>query len=48
MKLKPLTIASLLFTGLLPFAAHADIPGDHPYYMHALSDLRAARWIRAC
>jgi hypothetical protein len=22
----------------------ADLPGKHPYYLHALTDLRAARW----
>ena len=25
--------------------AHADLPGKHPYYLHALSDLRTARWM---
>jgi len=25
--------------------AFADLPGKHPYYLHALSDLRAARWL---
>jgi len=25
--------------------AHADMPGRHPYYLHALSDLRGARWL---
>jgi len=39
----------LLFSGLLlaaiPFAANADLPGKHPYYLHALSDLRVARWM---
>ncbi|RDI97286.1 hypothetical protein DVT68_17480 [Dyella solisilvae] len=30
---------------LLPLAAHADMPGRHPAYLHALSDLRAARWM---
>ena len=29
----------------LPFAANADVPGQHPYYLHALSDLRGARWM---
>ena len=43
MKLKLFTVATLLPL-LLPIAAHADIPGDHPGYLHALSDLRAARW----
>lgn len=26
-------------------APHAASPADHPYYLHALSDLRAARWM---
>jgi hypothetical protein len=30
---------------LLPFAARADLPGKHPHYLHALSDLRAASWL---
>jgi hypothetical protein len=30
---------------LLPLVASADLPGKHPYYLHALSDLRAARWM---
>ena len=34
----------LLLAGLVPFAALADMPGKHPGYLHALSDLRAARW----
>jgi hypothetical protein len=29
-----------------PFGfAHAQYPGGHPRYLHALSDLRAARWL---
>jgi hypothetical protein len=39
----------LLLSGLLliaaPFAANADLPGKHPFYLHALTDLRAARWM---
>jgi hypothetical protein len=38
----------LLLGGLLALvslAANADLPGKHPYYLHALSDLRAARWM---
>jgi hypothetical protein len=27
-----------------PLVAHADLPGKHPFYLHALTDLRAARW----
>lgn len=30
---------------LVPLSASADAPGEHPAYMHALSDLRAARWL---
>jgi hypothetical protein len=30
---------------MLPLFAHADLPGRHPYYLHALSDLRTARWL---
>jgi hypothetical protein len=33
--------ALMLFAGY----AQADFPGQHPYYLHALSDLRAARWL---
>jgi hypothetical protein len=40
---RPLMVGALLAT--LPFAASADLPGKHPYYLHALSDLRAARWM---
>ncbi|MDR3385874.1 MAG: hypothetical protein P4L92_02380 [Rudaea sp.] len=29
----------------LPFSANADLPGRHPAYLHALTDLRAARWM---
>ena len=38
----------LLLGGLLTLVAltaNADLPGKHPYYLHALSDLRAARWM---
>jgi hypothetical protein len=40
--------SKLLVGGLLAamsVAANADLPGKHPYYLHALSDLRAARWM---
>jgi hypothetical protein len=39
-RLIPLAIAALV-----PLGAMADMPGKHPYYLHALSDLRAARWM---
>jgi len=45
-KMKPASMLSgLLLLLALPLAANADLPGKHPYYLHALSDLRAARWM---
>jgi len=38
-----LSAAAALFSLLMPFAAHADLPGDRPAYRHALSNLHAAR-----
>ncbi len=38
-------LSALLLAMLLPMAASADLPGKHPAYLHALSDLRAARWL---
>jgi len=29
----------------VPLLASADLPGRHPEYLHALSDLRASRWL---
>lgn len=29
----------------LPLSASADLPGRHPFYLHALSELRGARWL---
>jgi len=43
MKLK-LSAATVLLAVMLPLAAHADMPGAHPSYVHALTDLRDARW----
>lgn len=46
--MKPKSVAllsGLLLLLVLPLAANADLPGKHPYYLHALSDLRAARWL---
>jgi hypothetical protein len=40
---RPLVVGMLL--AALPFAASADLPGKHPYYLHALTDLRTARWM---
>jgi hypothetical protein len=36
------TLAAFALAAALPFAAHAE---EHPAYLHALSDLRAARWL---
>ena len=46
MGLKLAAIAALasLAAAILPLAAQADVPGAPPGYLHALSDLRAARW----
>ena len=36
----------LLFISAIPLGALAqDLPGRHPAYLHALTDLRAARWL---
>lgn len=43
MKLK-FSAAATLLSGFMPLMAYADLPGDHPGYLHALSDLHAARW----
>jgi len=43
MKLKS-SLLALMLAAVLPLAAHADLPGKHPAYLHALSDLRDARW----
>jgi hypothetical protein len=45
MSLKSRLLFSGLLLAVLPFAANADMPGKHPAYLHALSDLRAARWL---
>jgi hypothetical protein len=38
-----LAAAALLLAA--PFAARADMPGRHPFYIHALTDLRTARYL---
>ena len=43
MNIKRVALA-FIAAGLLPLAAHADLPGRHPGYLHALTDLRDARW----
>ena len=42
---KWLVSATLSLLWLAPLAANADLPGKHPHYLHALTDLRAARWL---
>jgi hypothetical protein len=36
------SLAAMIVVAALPFAAHAE---EHPAYLHALSDLRSARWL---
>jgi hypothetical protein len=43
-KIKIWVAAALLAAAPLA-VAHADLPGKHPHYLHALSDLRTARWM---
>jgi hypothetical protein len=45
MKLRTRLLLSGLLLASAPFAANADLPGKHPFYLHALTDLRAARWM---
>jgi len=40
-------VAPLAVATLLPLAAWAGFFGDHPRYVHAMSDLRTARWMIA-
>lgn len=37
--------SALVMLMLTPFAANADLPGKHPAYLHALTDLRTSRWL---
>jgi hypothetical protein len=42
---KWLGVSGLVVFLAVPLAANADLPGKHPAYLHALSDLRTARWM---
>jgi hypothetical protein len=42
--MKNLLGISAAFALLAGVANAQQLPGDHPYYLHALTDLRAARW----
>jgi hypothetical protein len=44
MKLTAIAALTILAAAVLSPAAQAEAPGAHPGYLHALSDLRAARW----
>ncbi|MBS0376932.1 MAG: hypothetical protein JSS29_00490 [Proteobacteria bacterium] len=44
MRLKSLLLASVV-AFMAWGSANADLPGKHPYYLHALTDLRSARWM---
>ena len=42
----PRCLVPLMFAMLISLGAAAqDLPGRHPAYLHALTDLRAARWL---
>jgi len=46
LKKMPRCLVPLMFAMLIPLGAAAqDLPGRHPAYLHALTDLRAARWL---
>jgi len=45
MKKRIALLLPLLLASWVPLMAHADMPGKHPFYLHALTDLRAARWL---
>lgn len=45
MKFRKSALLMGVVVSALPFIASADLPGKHPHYLHALSDLRAARWM---
>ena len=45
MNLRTRLLVSGLMLASVPFAANAEMPGKHPYYLHALADLRSARWM---
>jgi len=43
MKARWIVLAAGLISVAAPVATQAEVPGPHPAYLHALSDLRAAR-----
>jgi len=44
-RIKTLSLLVCLFMASISISKANSTPGDHPYYLHALSDLRAARWM---
>lgn len=38
------SVISMLAMTIVSFSALGDTPGSHPAFLHALTDLRAARW----
>src|SRR5580658_4116395 len=43
MKVRLMVLTAGLAAAAAPMTVQADVPGPHPAYLHALSDLRAAR-----
>lgn len=39
-----LSLIALTASLIIPFYVHGDEPGKHPAYLHALTDLRDAKW----
>ena len=40
-----LPVLAAAVVALMPIPGKADMPGRHPFYLHARSDLRTAQWI---
>jgi hypothetical protein len=45
MKIRNSAMVMGVLLSVFSLGASADLPGKHPAYLHALSDLRAARWM---
>jgi len=45
MTAKSAVCAALLGAAVTASSAHADLPGAHPGLLHALTDVRSARWL---
>ena len=42
---KYIGLLPLMLIGVAAMPASAEVPGTHPFYQHALTDLRTARWL---